>query len=252
MNPDELRERLDDLLADRALQGLTDRERRELSGLVDDAEAEGIGLELAAAELELALIPADFEPLPASLRARVDGDAGAFFSRPGRPRRRFGARVLPWAGWVAAAASLLIATQVGRSPSVAPPVAREPSLVERLAGLDARPLAVTDHPLARGGRGSLVWSGDRQEGYLQVRGLAEVDPSQGVYQLWIFDATRDERFPVDGGSFTVEDAKAIKLVPIRPSVVVRRPTLFAVTLEPPGGVVVSDRKRILLTASPAP
>ncbi len=87
---------------------------------------------------------------------------------------------------------------------------------------------------------------------MAIRGLAEVEPTRGVYQLWIFDDARDARFPVDGGMFSVRDARATTIVPIRASLPVRRPTLFAITLEPPGGVVVSDRKRILLTASSSP
>ena len=48
------------------------------------------------------------------------------------------------------------------------------------------------------------------------------------------DDTRDDRFPVDGGTFAVLDANQTTLVPIHPSLAVRSPTLFAVTLEPPG------------------
>ena len=151
---------------------------------------------------------------------------------------------------MAAAASILFALNVRRE--VPPPGPRAPTLIERLAGASPVRLAGTDHPLARGGGGDLVWSGDRQEGYLALRGLAEVEPGRGVYQLWIFDATRGDQFPVDGGTFAVEDAETTTLVPIHPMLTVRKPTLFAVTLEPPGGVVVSDRKRILLTASMSP
>jgi anti-sigma-K factor RskA len=124
-----------------------------------------------------------------------------------------------------------------------------PSLEERLGRIAPVKLVATDHPLAAGAGGELVWSGDRQEGYLRVRGLGEVEPSRGVYQLWIFDDTRDPRFPIDGGMFSVRDAKNATFVPIRAPLPVRRPTMFAITLEPAGGVVVSDRKRLLLTAN---
>ena len=33
--------------------------------------------------------------------------------------------------------------------------------------------------------------------------LAANDPQQNVYQLWIFDAHQDEKYPVDGGIFNV-------------------------------------------------
>ena len=239
--------RLDELLADRALQGLGPDESDELRDLADDSEADGLALELAAAELALGACP--IEEMPDSLRRRIERDAEAHFGRSTVLRPAL-ARVVPWLGWVAAAASILFATEARRlGPPVAEPT-RSPTLLERLAGVPVRTLGATDHPLARGGHGDLVWSAERQEGYLTVEGLSEVEPDRGVYQLWIFDASRDERFPVDGGTFTVGNAKAKTVVPIRPSIPVRRPTLFAITLEPPGGVVVSDRKRIVLTATP--
>jgi anti-sigma-K factor RskA len=101
----------------------------------------------------------------------------------------------------------------------------------------------------RGAGGEVVWDNARQQGYLSLEGLAGVDPRRGAYQLWIFDATRDSRYPIDGGLFTMAEGQAPTVVPIRAAVPVREPTLFAITLEPPGGVVVSDRKRIMLTAS---
>jgi hypothetical protein len=131
---------------------------------------------------------------------------------------------------------------------VLPDRVRTPSIAERLAGVPSRALTHTNHPLAKESGGSLVWNSQRQEGYLEIQGLAEVDPGQGIYQLWIFDASRDERFPIDGGTFAVANSRITTVVPIHPAIQVREPTLFAITLEPPGGVVVSDRKRILLTA----
>lgn len=96
----------------------------------------------------------------------------------------------------------------------------------------------------------VAWDNERQEGYLTLVGLAGVDPRRGAYQLWIFDAKRDARYPVDGGLFTLaEGGRSAVVIPIRAAVPVRRPTLFAITLEPPEGVVVSDRKRIMLTAA---
>jgi anti-sigma-K factor RskA len=103
--------------------------------------------------------------------------------------------------------------------------------------------------LARGASGEIVWSADRRTGFLRVEGLAAVEPERGVYQLWIFDRRRDERYPVDGGLFGVDDAGKPTIISIRPALDVAEPTLFAITLEPPGGVVVSDRKRILLAGN---
>jgi hypothetical protein len=107
----------------------------------------------------------------------------------------------------------------------------------------------TEDPAAAGATGDVVWSTADQAGVMRFAGLEPNDPSVFQYQLWIFDATRDERFPVDGGVFDVPAGGGDVLVPIRAKIDVREPTLFAITVEPPGGVVVSERERIVLVAS---
>jgi hypothetical protein len=255
MMPDESPlDRLEELLADRALEGLTAEELAELDRLCGDAETAGLELELAAASAALAIERGETEELPPALSRRLQADAERYFatSAPAAPGRSAVMRVVPWLGWVAAAASLLVSVRTAPAPTNAVGVTREVPLMERLAGIAPRPLAPTDHRLAQGGGGTLVWSDAKQEGYLAIRGLAETDPARGVYQLWIFDETRDQRFPVDGGTFSIRDSRATTTVPFRPRLEVRRPTLFAITLEPAGGVVVSDRKRLLLTAAYSP
>ena len=75
------------------------------------------------------------------------------------------------------------------------------------------------------------------------------DPTQFQYQLWIFDKDRDDKYPVDGGVFDVgPDGEVV--VKISAKLHVNEPVLFAVTVEQPGGVVVSDRSRIAVTAAP--
>ncbi len=83
---------------------------------------------------------------------------------------------------------------------------------------------------------------------MRIEGLSANDPTVSQYQLWIFDEQRDERYPVDGGVFDIPVEGMEVLVPIRAAVQVERATLFAVTVERPGGVVVSDRERIVLVA----
>jgi anti-sigma-K factor RskA len=96
--------------------------------------------------------------------------------------------------------------------------------------------------------GDVVWSPSEQRGYMRLLGLAANDPRVAQYQLWIFDKGRDARYPVDGGVFDVAAGGEV-VVPIAAKLHVDAPTLFAVTVERPGGVVVSDRKRIAVLAS---
>ena len=79
-------------------------------------------------------------------------------------------------------------------------------------------------------------------------GMAANDPANAQYQLWIIDPDRDAR-PVDGGVFDVPAGAAEVIVTIDAKLAIARPTAFAVTLEKPGGVVVSDGP--LLIVAPA-
>ena len=69
-------------------------------------------------------------------------------------------------------------------------------------------------------------------------GMPVNDPNRQQYQLWIVDPDRDAQ-PVDGGVFDVnEDGEVI--VPINAKLPIDDPTTFAITVEKPGGVVVSE------------
>lgn len=98
--------------------------------------------------------------------------------------------------------------------------------------------------------GDVIWSSSAQEGYMTIRGLPVNDISKEQYQLWIIDPTRDEK-PVDGGVFDISNATQ-SIISIRAKLQVDKPTLFAITIEKPGGVVVSDQKRLPLLAKVIP
>jgi anti-sigma-K factor RskA len=136
----------------------------------------------------------------------------------------------------------------GPLPEPPSPAEQRSALLAEAADVVRVEWTATDDPAARGAGGDVVWSNARQQGWLRLRGLAVNDPTREQYQLWIFDATRDERHPVDGGVFDVDSATGDVLVPIRAAVPVAEPTLFAVTVERPGGVVVSSRERLPLLA----
>ncbi len=85
---------------------------------------------------------------------------------------------------------------------------------------------------------------------MRFLGLAPNDPRISLVPAWIFDRLRDEAFPVDGGVFDVSSSGEV-IVPIAAKLPVGSAVLFAVTVERPGGVVVSKRERIVVTAAPA-
>jgi anti-sigma-K factor RskA len=106
----------------------------------------------------------------------------------------------------------------------------------------------TKDSTAIGATGDVVWSDETQRGVMRFVGLRPNDASRYQYQLWIFDEKRDKAYPVDGGVFDVPAGATEVLVPIDPRVPVGKAVLFAITVEPPGGVVVSTRERIALVA----
>jgi hypothetical protein len=97
-------------------------------------------------------------------------------------------------------------------------------------------------------RGEVVWDPVHQVGYLTLEGLEPNAETGRQYQLWIFDGTRDDRYPVDGGVFDVPHGNKLVTVQIRPALRVSQAVAFAVTLEPAGGVVVSDRQHLMALA----
>ncbi len=168
-----------------------------------------------------------------------------------RPARRAAAT-----GWIAAAAALVLAV-AGWWPRL-DERGPEDLTAARDALLADAPDAVrvdwsnTEHPRAQQlGGGYVVWSDERQQGYMTFQNIPDNDPSEHQYQLWVFDATRSQDYPVDGGVFdATRNAAGEVVIPIENKLPVRQAALFAVTLEPPGGVVVSDRDPILWVAEP--
>ena len=159
---------------------------------------------------------------------------------------------------VAMAASLALAagavvwglSQRG-SETIATPTAAEARAALLASATDVTTLSwtATKDPNAQGTSGDVVWSASAQKGYMRFVGLTPNDAKAIQYQLWIFDKERDQAFPVDGGVFDVSSTGEV-IIPITAKLRVDQPVLFAVTIEKPGGVVVSKRERIVVTAAP--
>ncbi|MBL8745295.1 MAG: anti-sigma factor [Phycisphaerae bacterium] len=268
------RERLLDLLADRAMQGLAAPEEAELQGLLREipgALAEAEALERAAAAADAALSGTDaFEPMPASLRAKLgaqardwsasnaarggDGSSSVLASIGPAPRRPMG-----WAGaagWLAAAACLTLALAgwFGRGVNpIGTPRSPESARSRLIASAnDVKKwgwiaLGELEHTPVRG---DTVWSTSSQKGFMTFAGLPANDPTKEQYQLWIFDPAQSDKTPIDGGVFDVTASGGTVVVPMDPKIRVSDAVMFAVTIEKPGGVVVSDRSRLVLIAKP--
>jgi len=274
----------DDAMVDLAVklvtEGLSSAEQRELDVMDNEvASAYLRDLERAAAAVTLAA-GTDGAPLPpqlaqrivrqaeqhfATLAGNVPSGAAAAATATSPPRvSRWGAY-----GWLAAAACLVLAVfgwmrspAPPQAPAVAvvappivpaappPPPAPSTPAQERdamLAKSDSVKvtLGATKDPAAKGVTGDVVWDPATQKGFLHFVGLASNDPAVKQYQMWIFDAARDQRYPVDGGVFDVPaDANEV-VIPINASLPVGKAAAFAVTVEKAGGVVVSARQHVV-------
>ena len=274
-----LHQRIEELRILRATSGLSPEEASELARLLEEAPPglagaeEDAAWERTAAAVDLAF-GIEETPLPPELRRRVAADAEAFFGEekggdgapteaavdeppdttgdsvrpfPGRRQRLSGQL-----GWWAAAACLAFALVAGwwnlaPTPMAPPPdYGTQATLLADQPGARVLPWTATDDAAASAAAGEVVWSPAEDRGFMRIRGLEANDPSEAQYQLWIFDRQRDERFPVDGGVFDVTGDEVV--VPIDAKLPVGEAYLFAITVESPGGVVVSDRERIVLVA----
>ncbi len=96
--------------------------------------------------------------------------------------------------------------------------------------------------------GDVIWSGDSQKGMLHLTSLAPIATQGDVYQLWVVDALRDEKFPVSAGTFRVSATEPVTLVPFTPAVKVGYASRFMITIERNGGVVVTSGEDVTAVA----
>jgi anti-sigma-K factor RskA len=241
--------RASELLADRALHGVDEAEARELQAMNADADD---SFDLAAAAIDLATVPV--EPMPAGVADRIlathQRAITGWAVTTGKPVAAPIKRRQPAVTWFATAGSILLVAGVSwwlfRGK---PPITVAAARAQLLAGTpDAATLAWKPSPEAPGASGDIVWSPTAQRGYMRFVDLPRNDPTTTQYQLWIFDRERDQAYPVDGGVFDVAATGEV-IVPITAKLHVGDATLFAVTIEPPGGVVVSRREHIAVIAA---
>lgn len=286
----DLSERLVDLSADYALGMQEQRDVNELDQLDPDHgareafEAVAAKLDMAFAETDPVDMPAGLEerlfaavPAPSEFAAptaspelRLTSDQGDIAGSPQMQSPR-GA----WFPWLVAAASLAVTAGILLQPTPQSPqpqrelttAEKRDALLEAHASEELLRYAWTptgDPAVVGAVTGELIWDEEADEGYMTIGGLEVNDPTEFQYQLWIFDATRPQgelpqheggfgglltQRPIDGGVFDItKDGEVV--IPIDPKLMVKQGVAFAVTVEPPGGVVVSDRSRVPLLAIP--
>lgn len=253
------RERLDALLADRAVQALPAEEARELERLL--AATPGVDadeFDRAAAAVDLASSGTRFEKLPASLRQRVLQSAPEHVAKNRSTRAVQQSATSPalrsdfvrWGGWMvaAAAAAIAVVAWMPRTVNELSPEQAWQKLARTAPDEVVLPWKPTDDPDGKNVRGEVLWSKSEQKGFMKFVGLPKNDPKRVQYQLWIFDGTRDDKYPVDGGVFDVgSDGEVI--LPIDAHLRVEDLKMLAVTMEKPGGVVVSSRDKIVALAT---
>lgn len=268
-----------DLLCKKVLESLTDEEQQELSRLEMET---GGSMDLRSLELTAAAISMSglvVEPMPAHLQAMIAADAREHvaanaaaqenvFSSPRKPVAEEPAAKTPiwgWLGWaVAGAACIALAFNIvsmrqGVQIAQGPPATPTAIPLNANQKRDALLASATDVKRGEWGKGNVaeitevfgdvVWSDAKQEGYMRFRGLPKNDPTKETYQLWIFEDGKLEPHPKDGGVFDVT-ADGEVIIPIDAKLAASDPKVFAITIEKPGGVVVSSREKIAALASP--
>lgn len=283
-------DRLAELLADRAMHGLSVSEERELESIGTRKGFDDEAFGLAAAAIDLALFP-PVSRMPAEVRNRLEASAERFAAqaRAGGSRTDVIAKIEPVRsetarvqangsasavpqtlvyrsslvsrlGWVVAAASLGLAAVVWMNR---PRVFADPAHPTDLASERNQLLA---------NAGTVVkcdwqdWAAEGQGPEIPgVKGDVVFDPkTQCGYMRFVGlpDNPRqcqyqlwivDERGMgqrISGAIFDAHAGGKELIVPVSPRITVGRPVAFAVTIEQPGGTWVSDMKRRVVIATP--
>lgn len=224
-------------------------------GIAADAELEWITLQLEidAAMKEPELIPASLvATLQQQIRSPIaekpvaaESNIESLLSRSGHN---------PWWGWAVAACLAVLLVLQSRKTS-GPQIAQIPLeqsktvFVQEAPDLLRLPMAGTTGAFAQA-RGEVLWSDQRQEGYLVLSDLPVNDPRHEQYQLWIVDPKRDE-IPVDGGVFDVPTAGGEEvIIKIHAKLNITNPQAFVITVEQVGGVVKSKQEKVAGVAKP--
>jgi hypothetical protein len=247
--------RWEELQVARLLFGLTTDEQVEYDDLARQMPAEELDqFDTVVASLDVVWSDMPSEPLPEHLRRAIRVQAEQeLASKPvvslAKPTINASAAIVlnKYLPWVVSAACLMLAvfTWISNRPleQVGPDFAQlRAELIAANEGLVQANWSPGTTP-SGDATGDVVWSGPRQQGFMRFRGLPVNTPTKEQYQLWIFDKNQSDKTPIDGGVFDIATTEEV-IVPINAKLQVQEPFMFAVTIEKPGGVVVSSRERL--------
>lgn len=226
--------------------------------------AESIGL---AAELTRGNLPLTEKGIDVSLKPelvdRIRRDASMYLPGPAVEKPPQSSRSLAssgWIGWVVAASlafacvaiyattsdreNVAVIISVQDETAAAAWLSKHPAAVQLDWTIKDESLVVATESEPKLGR--IAWDSASQTGFMNLTALPVNDPAVEQYQLWIIDPKRDDE-PVDGGVFDISQV-GDSYVPIQAKLNVIDPVGFAITVEKPGGVVVSDQSRLPLLA----
>ena len=260
-------ERLEELLVDQATEGLTDIQQRELDGLLDK-EFETLQNEFmqTAALVQLGMLARESgsqESMPTELRDKIAAQsvAGKMPAKDAHTHRSTQSQKVtelrptrnssPWSltGWALAAALALLFVVVRNDNVMDEPLNQQRmALLESATDVISVPWSQPEQTEYAQVSGDVVWSDARQEGFMRLSGMPANDPSRAQYQLWIVDPERGEQ-PVDGGVFDIPANSNTVIIPINAKLAVDKPTVFAITREQPGGVVVSKGPLLVIATT---
>ncbi len=263
-----------ELIAGKVLGDLPDSEQLQLESRIAGQHDETLAeLERAAAAVELVFHDRNAAQMPDWLSEKIRSGAPAYLpaAKSGETAKqseqsrdsaglegqhKLGYASVRWTSrelfaWLSCAASLLLAAGLwfsgNRQPRKVSYVEARQALIEESADLVQVDWADGKTPFSTKVVGDVVWSTTEQKGFMRFSGMPVNDPTAEQYQLWIIDPQRDDE-PVDGGVFDiVSDSEVI--VPIEAKLRVVDPVAFAITIEKPGGVVVSTQEQLPLLAS---
>ncbi|QDU29305.1 Anti-sigma-K factor rskA [Anatilimnocola aggregata] len=251
--------RWEELQVARLLFGLTAEEQAEYDDSARQMPAEELDpFDTVVANLDVVWSNMPSEPLPEHLRRAIRVRAEQeLATKPivsvAKPTINATATigVSQYLPWLVSAACLMLAvfTWVSNRPAenAGPDVAQlRAELIAAKEGLVQANWSAGTTPIGNA-TGDVVWSGPRQQGFMRFRGLPVNTPTKEQYQLWIFDKNQSDKTPIDGGVFDIATSEEV-IIPIHAKLRVQDAFMFAVTIEKPGGVVVSSRERLPLLA----